>query len=612
MEKTSSNMINISKSLTLYLTKAIQKAFPNQNILNIKPQVMWSTTGSSDLSSPSAIKIFNMNKSKKDWTIPSSKEVASEIIDCLEKIPMVKSAQVSQTISMDANKKKSNQKTEASPNYYIDFTLDDAWLIEQAMSLLKHKAIKVNSEHSGKKVLVDFSSPNIAKEMHVGHLRSTIIGESISRILEFLDNDVMRINHVGDWGTQFGMLIALLQEKFPNYLTELPELKELEEFYVESKKRFTGDPEFKKKAYENTVKLQSGDKDCKVGWELICTASRKEFEKIYQRLNINVKEMGESFYEPICRELIPKLKADGHVIEDKGAQIMRIDGMKQPYMVVKSDGGFTYDTTDLTAAYYRFNELKRTWLIYVIGAEQIDHMKLLEGCCKKLKLHSPPSTRFDHMYFGMILNEEGKKFSTRDGNLIKLTELLDEAKKRAKEELRLRSEKNGWDFSEDELEDSASKIGYSAVKYFDLKQARDTNYRFSYDLMLDPKGNTAVYLFYNYVRMCSVYKKAKISNDELEEMIRTKSIAISHPKERALLLTVLKFNDVIDDVLYDLSLHKLADYVYNVSTSFSEFFDECHIIDSEFMVSRLLIVALTKKFLGLGFELLGLTPVNRI
>lgn len=623
-------MKNINKHITVLLNNAITKAFGQTYLTNFEAVVSWSSTSTSDLSSPSALKIYNMCCKKEGFNYPSSKEVAEKIIENLEKDDIIKDVKISTMILADANKKpakkekevkenKENAETKekkekkvAPPSYFIDIFLNDDYLLNTSINILQNGIVLDTSSFPWKNVLVDFSSPNIAKEMHVGHLRSTIIGESVCRILEFLNFNVDRINHVGDWGTQFGMLISNLKEVHPDYLTNQPDLKDLEKFYVESKKKFDTNEDFKKRAYENTVLLQTGNEECREAWKFICQASRNEFEKIYQKLDIKLKEVGESFYDPLSRELIPRLEKEGHVFIDNGAKIMKLDGFKVPLMVVKSDGGYTYDTSDLCAVLYRLEQLNKDWLIYVVGGEQSDHFKAIFQAAKQLGSHNPPKTRIDHMGFGMMLNETGGKISTREGGLVKLGDLLDMAKEESKNEMIKRAKEHNVDLSEEEIESSSAKIGYSAVRYFDLKQTRENNYKFSYSLMLDPKGNTAVYLFYMYARICSVLRKANYGQKEIDELIKTEKIIITHEKERALIISILKFNETLDDTLSHLALNKLADYVYNLSSKFSEFFDECRIKDSEHMKSRLLIVELTKRFLEKGFYLLGLTPVERI
>lgn len=629
-------MMNINKYLKDVLTKASKKAFPLDE--NFKAHVNWNTNNnstSSDLSSPVAIKIFTMNAKKEGWYIPSSKEVAQEIITNIEEDneKVIGEVLVSQMVSGKKEKEKNTEdKTKTKSNlientdnsneednkkkvkveishFYIDFKLNDKFVERMCNQILK-EGIYPETRYTGRKVLVDFSSPNIAKEMHVGHLRSTILGDAMCNILEYLKNDVKRINHVGDWGTQFGLLIANLEEEYPDYLANMPQIKDLEHFYVKAKKRFESDEKFKKHAHEKTVLLQRGDPQCRIAWEFICDISRKEFNKIYSRLNIRLEEMGESFYSPYCRELILMLEEQKYLIEDKGAKIIKVLGFKIPLMIVKSDGGFTYDTSDLTALWYRLIQMERDWVIYVVGSEQELHLRLIFEFGKLIGWHKPPYTRLDHMSFGLMLQANGGKISTRDGGLVKLSDLLDEAKRRAKEQLRTRNS-----YNEDYIEEASGKIGYSAIKYFDLKQNRTSTYKFSFDKMLDINGNTAVYLFYCYVRICSIYAKAKLTEEDIDKLITQSdedSIIISNPKERALLIHLLKFNDVIEEVLEDLSPNKLCDFLYGTAVKFSEFYEECKIVGDEKMKQRILIVELTRRFMKLGFDLLGLTPVEKI
>lgn len=651
---------NIQQHLSKLMNLGIEKAF---NIKDFNSIVSWTSTGSSDLCSPSIIKLYNMNCKKEEWKkYSSTKEVAQELIKHIPKDELIREIKITQQLTetnitqkgnqtkeskqqdgelkvegkvvdkqtketkqegvgkeekdnKKAKKGKEKTTTQGGPpeNYFIDFILNEEFVLDLSNKVLS-EGISIENNYKGRKALVDFSSPNIAKEMHVGHLRSTILGESICRVLEFLEVDVMRINHVGDWGTQFGMLIANLEEEHPDYMTNKPQIKELEQFYVQSKKKFDDKekPEFKKKAYENTVKLQTGEENCREAWKFICEASRNEYQKIYKKLNITITECGESFYDPLCRKLIPELEKAGKVVLDQGAKIMKLDNMKVPMMVVKSDGGFTYDTTDIAAVTYRMKDLQRDWIIYVIGNEQSDHVKAIEQAAKQLGLHEPGKTRIDHMAFGLMLNEDGKKISTREGGLCKLSELLDMARDSARKEIIKRMTETEYKFEESEIEVSSEKIGYSALKYFDMRQTRESSYKFSYKLILDPKGNTAVYLFYNYVRIKSIQNKLELSEEDISALIAKEKMLITHEKERALLVSLIKFNDVIDEVVAGLALNKLADYLYIVCVKFSEFFEECRIKDSEQWKSRVLIVEYTKRMLGLGFNLLGLTPVDRI
>ena len=599
-------MINISKYLTDIFIKASLETFKDFLPEKFDSQVVWNTLGTSDLTSPIAMKIYNLCNKKENWKYSSAKEVAEELIKNLkdEKSIIEETKIESQTPKKNQNEKKKKQMPQT---LYIDINLKYSFVEDLSLSILK-KGIHITTKYTKHKVLCDFSSPNIAKEMHIGHLRSTIIGDSICRVLEFLDNDVMRVNHIGDWGTQFGMLIAYLETINPNYETSNENIRDLEEFYKQAKEKFDNDNEFKKKAQLKTVELQKGEENTRKAWEFICHVSRENFEKIYQRLNIKLKEVGESFYDPLCRKLIPILEEKKFLEKDQGALIMRFEGEKQPLLIVKSDGGIGYDTTDLAALEYRINECKRDWIIYVVGSEQKDHFRLLFKAGKKCGWMDD-KIRVDHMDFGLVQGKDGKKFSTRKGGIVKLADVLDEAWEDAKKEMIKRNEKNKSGMSEEYINEASEKLAYSAIKYFDLKQFRVSNYRFDQEKMLDDKGNTAVYLFYTYVRICSIYRKNNLTDQDIQSLINNEKIVISDKAEKKLLIQVLKFNDVMDEVLKDLALNLLCDYVYGIATNFGVFYENCKILGNN---SRILIVELTKRFMKVSFDLLGLTPIEKI
>jgi arginyl-tRNA synthetase len=607
MESTESVMINISKYLTSIFTKAALETFKDYLPENFEGQVVWNSLGTSDLTSPIAMKIYNLCNKKENWKYSSSKEVGEELIKNIkDEKSIIEETKIEQEIDKKKNKKEKKKK-QVPETTYIDINIKNSYIENISLSILK-KGIKITTEYTKKKVLCDFSSPNIAKEMHIGHLRSTIIGDSICRVLEFLDNDVMRINHVGDWGTQFGMLIAYLESINPKYETSNENIRDLEEFYKHAKEKFDSDNDFKKLAQLKTVELQKGNENTRKAWEFICQVSRENFEKIYKRLDINLKEVGESFYDPLSRKIIPILEEKNLLEKDQGAVIMRLEGEKQPLIIVKSDGGIGYDTTDLVALEYRINECKRDWIIYVVGSEQKDHFRLLFKAGKKCGWMND-NIRVDHMDFGLVQGKDGKKFSTRKGGIVKLADVLDEAWEDAKKEMIKRNEKNNSGMSLDYINEASEKLGYSAIKYFDLKQFRVSNYRFDQEKMLDDKGNTAVYLFYTYVRICSIYRKNNISEKDIQSLIENEKIVITHKDEKKLLVQLLKFNDVIDDVLKDLALNLLCDYVYGIATNFAVFYENCKVIGNN---SRILIIELCKRFMKLTFDLLGLTPIEKI
>ncbi|XP_011877440.1 PREDICTED: arginine--tRNA ligase, cytoplasmic [Vollenhovia emeryi] len=469
-----------------------------------------------------------------------------------------------------------------------------------------------------KRVVVDFSSPNIAKEMHVGHLRSTIIGDSISRLLEYLGHNVLRLNHIGDWGTQFGMLIAHLQDEFPNYLTVAPSIQDLQTFYKESKTRFDQDEEFKKRAYECVVKLQAFEPDITKAWEMICDVSRREIENVYARLDIKLIERGESFYQKYMESIVPELESKNLLEEDNGRKVMwgEKHGSGIPLTIVKSDGGFTYDTSDMAAIKHRVEKERADWLIYVTDAGQSLHFQMLESCAKRAGILKS-FHRMDHVGFGVVLGEDKKKFKTRSGDTVKLCELLDEGLKRALQ--KLKEKERDKVLSKEELKAAQESVAYGCIKYADLVHNRNHEYVFSFDKMLEDKGNTAVYLLYALTRIRSIARTANITRNELRQRLHEIPISLEHEKEWKLAKVLLKFPDVILDVNEELYLHPLCEFCYEVSCAFTEFYDKCYCVEKnqsgeivKVNTGRLLLAEATALVLEKCFSLLGLKPVTQM
>uniref|UniRef100_A0A2P2M3B8 arginine--tRNA ligase n=1 Tax=Rhizophora mucronata TaxID=61149 RepID=A0A2P2M3B8_RHIMU len=427
-----------------------------------------------------------------------------------------------------------------------------------------------------KRAVVDFSSPNIAKEMHVGHLRSTIIGDTLARMLEFSKVDVLRRNHVGDWGTQFGMSIEFLFERFPN-LEGINEqaIGDLQAFYKASKQRFDTDPEFKERAQKAVVCLQGGDTKYRQAWAQICEISRKEFDKVYKRLGVHLEEKGESFYNPYIPGIIEALDNQGLIEESEGARVIVVEGHNIPLIVVKKDGGYNYASTDVTALWYRLNEEKAEWIIYVTDVGQQDHFHMVFKAAKRAGWLPDGESMYpkaNHVGFGLVLGEDGKRFRTRATEVVRLVDLLDEAKSRSKKELVGRGRANEW--TEEELEQTAEAVGYGAVKYADLKNNRLTNYTFNFDQMLDIKGNTAVYLLYAHARICSIIRKSGKDEDEL---IRMGNVVLDHPDERVLGLHLLRFGETVEEACTNLLPNVLCEYLYNLSEHFTRFYSNCQV-----------------------------------
>jgi len=511
---------------------------------------------------------------------------------------------------------------------FVVFRVQGAYLQKQVAKWLStgqlpKPTLPVESEAT-LNCVVDFSSPNIAKEMHVGHLRSTIIGEAVCRILEFVGYHVHRTNHVGDWGTQFGMLIQYLKEEYPEVATssddaQLPNITDLTVFYKNAKQRFDDSPDFKKTAQTNVVALQSGDAECLKIWKMLCDVSRQEFQKVYTRLDVTLEEKGESFYNDRIPPVIEEFNAAGLVsIEEGGAKCVFVDGMTVPVMLQKSDGGFGYDSTDMAALKYRLQEVHALRIIVITDFSQADHFKLCFGAARKIGWVNDKKHRLDHIGFGTVMGEDGKRFKTRSGDTVRLVDLLDEAVQRMEDNLKGRIEEGKANITMEEVHEVAEAIGYGAVKYFDLRRNPTSNYKFSYDQMLDTKGNTAVYLLYARVRLESICAKAKAEHGvDVEELVKACAageslMAVEHESERNLVLNLHLFADMMETTLEDLLPYHICEYVYNVSIAASDFVTQCKVLGSPEMKSRLLLCHATIVAMHQCFDLLGIRHVKRI
>uniref|UniRef100_A0AAZ3R417 Arginine--tRNA ligase, cytoplasmic n=1 Tax=Oncorhynchus tshawytscha TaxID=74940 RepID=A0AAZ3R417_ONCTS len=467
-------------------------------------------------------------------------------------------------------------------------------------------------------VVVDFSSPNIAKEMHVGHLRSTIIGDSMCRLFEFLGYDVLRLNHVGDWGTQFGMLIAHLQDKFPNYLTVSPPIGDLQAFYKESKKRFDEEEDFKKRAYQCVVKLQSKDPAFIKGWNLICDVSRNEFQKVYNCLDIQIIERGESFYQEKMIAVVKEFEAKGLVEMDEGRKIVFAPGQQIPLTVVKSDGGYTYDTSDLAALRQRLFDEKADIIIYVTDSGQGTHFQVVFAAAQMIGWYDPKVTRVEHAGFGVVLGEDKKKFKTRSGDTVRLMDLLDEGLKRSMDKLKEKDRDKV--LSTEELTKAQHSVAFGCIKYADLSHNRINDYVFSFDKMLDDRGNTAAYLLYAFTRIRSIARLANIDEVALRKAAETTDVLLQHDKEWKLGKCLIRFPEILQKILDDLLLHTLCDYLYELATTFTEFYDSCYCIEKDRQTGevvkvnmwRMLLCDATAAIMAKGFDILGINPVSRM
>jgi arginyl-tRNA synthetase len=469
-------------------------------------------------------------------------------------------------------------------------------------------------------VIVDFSSPNIAKEMHVGHLRSTIIGDCLARVLEFRGHPVLRLNHVGDWGTQFGMLITHLKQVAPEALetADAVDLGDLVAFYRQAKARFDDDEAFQVASREEVVKLQGGDPVSLKAWRLLCDQSRREFQKIYDRLDIVVHERGESFYNPYLQDVVDDLMAAGLLVVDAGAGCVFLqgvsgkDGQPLPLIVQKSDGGFNYATTDLAAIRFRLAPPPAGdgagRVIYVTDAGQSSHFAAVFQVARRAGW-IPEGCRVEHVPFGLVQGEDGKKLKTRAGDTVRLRDLLDEAVERAEADLRRRLQEEGRDENEAFIGHVATTVGLAAVKYADLATNRITNYQFSFGRMLALSGNTAPYLLYAVVRIAGIARKG----GDLEGATGA-ALQFSEPQEWALIRELLRFDAVVAEVEAELLPNRLCSYLFELSQVFNRFYDQVPVLraDEPARGSRLALCRLTADILRLGLGLLGIPTLERM
>ena len=507
--------------------------------------------------------------------------------------------------------------TIAGPGF-VNFTIKSDYIGQLLQKIQPDERLGITKVESADKVVVDFSSPNIAKEMHVGHLRSTIIGDAIARILEFRGYDVLRLNHVGDWGTQFGMLIAYLREAHPEALTtaDALDIGDLVSLYKQAKVRFDEDEQFKQTAREEVVKLQAGAEDSRHAWKLLCEQSRREFQVIYDLLDIKLQERGESFYNSFLGDIVSELDDKGLLESSEGAQVVFLDGFTNkdgdplPLIVQKSDGGFNYATTDLAAIKYRVKEDEAKRIIYVTDSGQAGHFAGVFQVAKKAGI-LPEDVETVHVPFGLVQGKDGKRLKTRSGATIKLKDLLDEAVARAKKDLEVRLETEERTETEEFINNVSQVVGLSAVKYADLSQNRTSDYIFDFDKMLGLKGNTAPYLLYAYVRPQGISRKGNIDFSNLDSDTK---IVLSEAAELSLAKHILQFEDVIKEVESSLLPNRICLYLFELSQKFNQFYEQCSILDAEEIqkTSRLILADLTARTIKLGLSLLGIEVLERM
>ena len=504
-------------------------------------------------------------------------------------------------------------KVEIAGPGFINIFLEPAFLAEHVEQALTSDRLGV-AKPAKQTVVIDYSAPNVAKEMHVGHLRSTIIGDAAVRTLEFLGHHVIRANHVGDWGTQFGMLIAYLEKQQQENAGEMA-LADLEGFYREAKKHYDEDEAFAERARSYVVKLQGGDEYFLQMWRKLVDITMSQNQITYDRLNVTLTRddvMGESLYNPMLPGIVADLKAKGLAVESEGATVVFLDEYKnkegEPMGVIiqKKDGGYLYTTTDIACAKYRYETLHADRVLYYIDSRQHQHLMQAWTIVRKAG-YVPDSVPLEHHMFGMMLGKDGKPFKTRAGGTVKLADLLDEALERAR---RLVSEKNP-DMPADELEKLANAVGIGAVKYADLSKNRTTDYIFDWDNMLAFEGNTAPYMQYAYTRVLSVFRKSGLDENDLANA----KVMLSEDREAQLAARLLQFEETLTVVAREGTPHVMCAYLYDVAGLFSGFYEHCPILSAEneeVRNSRLKLALLTAKTLKLGLDTLGIETVERM
>jgi len=493
-------------------------------------------------------------------------------------------------------------KAEIAGPGFINLWLNPVWIASQCEVARKDARIGVEKRERPIKVVVDYSGPNMAKQMHVGHLRSTIIGDTLANLLTYLGDEVIRQNHIGDWGTQFGMLIAYLEEMHEDGSVSL---KDLEQFYKDAKGRFDADEDFAHKAREYVVKIQGGDNHCLELWQKFIDISLGHCEEVYEKLAVKLTRddvRAESFYNEDLGTVVSDLDAKGLLAQSAGAQCVFLEGDEIPVIVQKGDGGYLYATTDLAALRYRAQVLGAKRIFYVVDARQSGHFKQVFRVAKEAGF-VPEDVSLEHVAFGTMMDKGGKPFKTRDGGTVKLIDLLDEAVVKAKETIN-----DNELYSEEELEVLAKIIGIGAVKYADLSINRESNYIFNWDKMLSFEGNTSLYMQYAYARIQSIFRRY---DGAIEG-----NIVIGDVLEHRLSAMLLRFEDVLTRAAVDAAPNQITTYLYDLVTLFMRFYEQNPIlkegVDEATKLSRLSLSDLTAKTIKQGLEILGIEVVDKL
>ena len=504
-------------------------------------------------------------------------------------------------------------KVEIAGPGFINIFLKNDWMSGALASLRKSARLDIAQVEKAQTIVVDYSSPNLAKEMHVGHLRSTVIGDAVVRTLEFLGHNVVRQNHVGDWGTQFGMLLAYM-ERLRQENTEISmALSDLETFYRAAKTCFDEDEAFAARARELVVSLQSGDEQCLALWQEFINISLEHCEATYKTLGVSLTRenvMPESAYNDDLHNVVAALKEQDLLQESNGAQCVFMEefankeGEITPVIVQKTGGGFLYATTDLAALRYRQDVLNFDRGLYFVDARQSLHFQQIYTLGRKAGFVKP-ETSLEHMPFGTVMGTDGKPFKTRSGTVAKLSDLLAEAQDRA---YQLVAQKNP-EMEEDELRNIGRVVGIASVKYADLSKNRTSDYVFNWDTMLSFEGNTAPYLLYAYSRVASIVRRSEIDAANL-----TGDISLAESQERALAVKLMQFEEAVQQVANDGMPHNLCAYLYELAGTFMTFYEACPILNAEDELknSRLQLALNSASTLKQGLSLLGIETLERM
>jgi arginyl-tRNA synthetase len=496
---------------------------------------------------------------------------------------------------------------------FVNLRLRADWLAGRVVDELADDRLGVDPVGAGQLAVVDYSAPNVAKEMHVGHLRSTIIGDCLANVLGHLGFDLDRVNHVGDWGAQFGMLLAHLEDLRAG--GDDLDLTDVEAFYRAANARDKEDAEFHERARQRVVALQSGDTAARAMWADLVELTRRNNQGIYDLLAIDgLVEKGESFYQPMLADVVGELRAKGLAVDDQGAVVVFVDGFTNkegdplPLIVQNRHGGYGYATTDLAALRHRIQDLGARRVLYVVDAGQSQHLAMVFAVARQAGW-VPDDVEVTHVPFGLVLGEDGKRLRTRSGDNVRLRELLQEAVDRAEAFVVARAEERG-DPVPDDLHHVAATIGIGAVKYADLAQNRQSNYVFSFDKMLSLKGNTAPYLQYAYARMRSILREAGWTDGPPG----LPAVGLVHDAELELARKLVATADVLARVAEEYAPNHLCAHLYDVSQAYNQFYEHCPVLRSEepTRTARLALCALTARTLAVGLDLLGIDVLERI